>query len=297
VATQSGSSFQYTRTITKQEYKDLVASTNPEDKKTVNGVNYVVVPCYFKTNVAASATTIYAGNDYFTCTPDNFLNVAVAFTDDTELTIASDWTEYFGRKYPVTLTFSVTQEAVAANTPFTINVTENGTTYPYTVRPTSAGTYTYTYYTQSMNGGSISATVTAQITGRDPEVLSATLPMNRRYFVIKAYSFNTNITDFLDTGQTGDGSQIYVDGTYVGWFGRGLSNASDGYLTNAGPKLDYIIDRSYQNKATLTDDMVVSFEVYDPNKHITGETTVKVLDDARNGDLTNLTITFVDHTQ
>ena len=297
VATQSGSSFQYTRTITKQEYKDLVASTNPEDKKTVNGVNYVVVPCYFKTNVAASATTIYAGNDYFTCTPDNFLNVAVAFTDDTELTIASDWTEYFGRKYPVTLTFSVTQEAVAANTPFTINVTENGTTYPYTVRPTSAGTYTYTYYTQSMNGSSISATVTAQITGRDPEVLSATLPMNRRYFVIKAYSFNTNITDFLDTGQTGDGSQIYVDGTYVGWFGRGLSNASDGYLTNTGPKLDYIIDRSYQNYATLTDDMVVSFEVYNPNKHITAETTIKDLDDARNGDLTTLTVTFVDHTQ
>ena len=83
----------------------------------------------------------------------------------------------------------------------------------------------------------------------------------------------------------------------MGWFGRGLSNASDGYLTNAGPKLDYIIDRSYQNNATLTDDMVVSFEVYNPNKHITGETTVKVLDDARNGDLTNLSITFVDHTQ
>lgn len=297
VTGQSGSSFQYTRTVTKQEYKDLVASTNAADKKTVNGVTYVVVPCYFKTNVAASATTVYAGNEYFTCTPDSYLNVGVAFTDDTQLTIASDWTEYFGRKYPVTLTFSVTQEAVAANTPFTINVTENGTTYPYTVRPTSAGTYTYTYYTQSMNGSSISATVTAQITGRDPEVLSATLPMNRRYFVIKAYSFNTNITDFLDTGQTGDGSQIYVDGTYVGWFGRGLSNASDGYLTNAGPKLDYIIDRSYQNYATLTDDMVVSFEVYNPNKHITAETTIKDLDDARNGDLTNLSITFVDHTQ
>ena len=43
--------------------------------------------------------------------------------------------------------------------------------------------------------------------------------------------------------------------------------------------------------------MVVSFEVYNPNKHITGETTVKDLDDARNGDLTNLSITFVDHTQ
>ena len=148
-----------------------------------------------------------------------------------------------------------------------------------------------------MNGSSISATVTAQITGRDPEALSATLSMNRRYFVIKAYSFGTNISNFLDTGQTGDGSSIYVDGTYVGWFGRGLSNSPDGYLTDDGPKLDYVIDRSYQNYATLTDDMVVSFEVYNPNKHITAETTIKDLDDARNGDLTTLTVTFVDHTQ
>ena len=297
VTGQTGSSFQFTRTLTKQEYKDLVASTNAADKKTVNGVTYVVVPCYFKTNVAASATTVYAGNEYFTCTPDSYLNVGVAFTDDTQLTIASDWTEYFGRKYPVTLTFSVTQEAVSANTPFTINVTENGTTYSYTVTPTSAGEYTYTYYTQSMNGSSISATVTAQITGRDPEALSATLSMNRRYFVIKAYSFETNISNFLDTGQTGDGSSIYVDGTYVGWFGRGLSNSPDGYLTDDGPKLDYVIDRSYQNYATLTDDMVVIFEVYNPNKSITAETTLKDLDDARNGDLTNLFVTFVDHTQ
>ena len=272
-------SFQYSRTITKEEYRGLLDSTNPSDKKTVNGVNYVVVPCYFKTSVAASATTIYAYNEYFNTAKDAYLNVPVAFQDDTELTVASDYTEYFGKGYPITIKFNV-----AASTTFTIKVTEGGVERSYNVTP-PVGEYTYTYNTQTINGNdqNISVSVSAQIAGRDIETKSASLTMNRRYFVIKAGSFTTNITTVLDEGQDADGSLIYIDGTYVGWFGRGLDDSSSGYLTNQGPRLDYVVDRFYQNNATLTEDMVVIIQTNDENYVERAYTTIGQLDDARNG--------------
>lgn len=272
-------SFQYARTITKEEYRGLLESTNPNDKKTVNGVNYVVVPCYFKTSVAASATTIFAYNEYFNTASDEYLNVPVAFQDDTELTVASDYTEYFGTGYPVTIKFNV-----AASATFTITVTEGGVERSYNVTP-SVGEYTYTYYTQTINGNdqNISVSVSAQIPGRDVETKSASLTMNRRYFVIKANSFTTNITSFLDEGQTENGAYIYVDGVSAGWFGNNNDPHEDGFLTNNGPKADYIIDRSYQGYATLTEATLVMIEVYDPNKVVRAYTTIGQLDDARNG--------------
>ncbi len=272
-------SFQYTRTITKEEYRELLNSTNPNDKKTVNGVNYVVVPCYFKTSVTASATTIYAYNEYFNTAKDTYLNVPVAFQDDTELTIASDYTEYYGKNYPVSIKFNV-----AASTTFTIKVTEGGVERSYNVTP-PVGEYEYTYYTQTINGNdqNIGVTVSAQIAGRDIETKSASLTMNRRYFVIKKESFTTNISSFLDVGQDADGSLIYIDGTYVGWFGRGLDDSSSGYLTDQGPRLDYVVDRSYQNYATLTEDMEVIIQTNDENNVERAYTTIGELDDARNG--------------
>ena len=272
-------SFQYARTITKEEYRGLLESTNPNDKKTVNGVNYVVVPCYFKTSVAASATTIYAYNEYFNTAKDTYLNVPVAFQDDTELTVASDYTEYYGKNYPVSIKFNV-----AESTTFTIKVTEGSVERSYNVTP-SVGEYTYTYKTQTINGNdqNISVSVSAQIAGRDTETKSASLTMNRRYFVIEKESFTTNISSFLDVGQTADGSRIYIDGTYVGWFGRGLDDPTSGFLTDAGPMRDYVVDRSYQNNATLTEDMEVIIQIDDPNRVVRASTTIGELDDARNG--------------
>ncbi len=82
----------------------------------------------------------------------------------------------------------------------------------------------------------------------------------------------------------------YLDkGTYVGWFGRGLPQASDGYLSNDGPKADYVIDRYYQGYSTLTDGMQVTFRIY--NTDIIATTSIGDLDDARNG-IEIPTITF-----
>ena len=298
-------SFQYARTVTKAEFTDPNFET-----KTVNGVTYKVIPCYFKTTVAASqGTTVYASNEYFSKGQGKFKNTPAAFRDNTSLTITSDYKQYYGKGYPVTLTFYATNEAGSNNIPFTINVTEGSTSGTATLvsktqktegtdlngAPIQYYELVYTYNTKTIDASSISATVSAQYTGNDPESKTASLTMERRYFVIKALSFTTNVTDFLDeleggTKPTGDGSEIYVKdgynetssfGTYVGWFGRGLEDAEDGYLTDNGPKQDYVIDRYYQGYTTLTGTMPVTFRVYNENKTITATTSIEELDNAR----------------
>ena len=306
-------SFQYARTVTKAEYASLEA-------KTVDGVTYKVVPCYFRTNVAASdVTTIYAFNEYFNVGSGKFSNIASAFQDNTVLTIEGgkqtysgvdyQTTELFGKKNPVTLTFYATEEAV--NTEFTITITEGSetTTINYTATNAEEKSFTdgngvvYKYYeqvvnyeTQTTDGATIAATVTATMQGGSEENRDASLAMHRRYFVIAKNSFTTNIASFLVAPNTTDGSQIYVkdgykqdyaESTYVGWFGRGLAESSDGYLGNDGPHADYVIDRFYQDYTTLTDDMDVTFRIY--NTDIIATTTIGALDDARNGTTTNIT--------
>ena len=125
--------------------------------------------------------------------------------------------------------------------------------------------------------------------------------MNRRYFIIAANSFTTNIASFLDEGQTGDGSSIFVNGTYVGWFGNSSGSAvsgRDGYLTNNGPLADYTIDRAYQNYETMAPDDEISFQIW--GKNVYGTTTVDALDDARiaheAGQASTLVVTFTEQT-
>ena len=293
---QTASSFQYKRTISKLEYASL-------ETKTINGVTYKVVPCHFKTNIAVSATTVYAANEYFQVTHDAFTNTPVAFADDTQLTIECDHGDYFGRQWPVTMTFYTSAEAMQTGTirePFKITVTEGNKTTTYTqgvnltitntdpVSVTIGGVehYTYyrqrfTYYTQTINGGSITAKVTATAQSRAEEERAATFVMNRRYFIIGEKSFKVDFKNFLDESATGDGSSIYVKGTYVGWFGRGLSDSSTGYLTADGPLQNYVIDHAYQNYETLTDDDEVYFQIYNPNHDYRAYTTIGELDAAR----------------
>ena len=141
-------SFQYTRTLTKEEFNNLQTTT-------VDGNTYKVIPCYFKTSVGdpngaitgqgvirSDATRIYAGNEYFAVNePGKFSNIASAFQDKTSLTIESGkmgpyfgkeylTTELFGRNNPVKLTFFMTEQALGNinntndDTPFTITVKE-----------------------------------------------------------------------------------------------------------------------------------------------------------------------------
>ncbi len=180
VAGKNDASFQYTRTVTKAEYASLAT-------KTVDGVTYKVVPCYFKTSVAASDdTTVYGSNEYFNVGSGKFSNIAVAFQDETVLDIIGgkqtysgvdyQTTELYGKKNPMTLTFYATQEAVTANTQFSIRITEGSETTTATVTATGSAAnrvsftdgngVTYNYYrqeyayqTKTTDGATITAAV------------------------------------------------------------------------------------------------------------------------------------------
>lgn len=300
-------SFQYVRTVTKAEFATL-------QTKSVGGVSYYIIPCYFRTNVATSATTtIYASNQYFTVGSGQFSHNPLAFRENSELTYTAGentfsnnqkfkTTELYGRGYPITYSFYVTEEAIGKN--FTITITEQGATEPTThtltaeAKETNLETFTdgngvqykyyrqdYIYNTKTLNGNKIDATVT---TTMNSETKTSSLTMQRRYFVIAKNSFKTDIASHLTGGAVADGAQIYVTdnykpefngGTYVGWFGRGLSQAADGALGNDGPKADYVIDRYYQGYTTLTDGMDVTFRIY--NTNIKATTTIEFLDNAR----------------
>ena len=338
-------SFHFVRTVTKADYAIL-------GTKTVDGTTYKVIPCYFKTNVAASATTIYAYNEYFNTASKAFSNTPVAFPDDTSLTISAGdvdltgsvnvgsnnqetWvvnptvsvTQMYGRGYPVTLTFYVTSDVFnddddTTNTTFSISVTEGGVTTTGTAslsKDTSdTDTYgntiykqSYTYYTQTINGASIVPTITATfgngIEGAVQETKTASLTMNRRYFVIGKNSFTNNVSEFSKEGSKEDGSLIYIDDVYVGWFGRQWNNVAghsytEGFINNNGPKDGYVIDRLFQNYAPLTEGALVRFEV---NKFEQAyvETTIGALDNAAinadtsrtHDDAAALNLTFSDH--
>lgn len=298
-------SFQYVRTVTKAEFADLKT-------KSIGGVLYYIIPCYFRTNVDSSAsTTIYASNEYFTVGSGKFSHNPMAFRENSELTYTAGentfsnnqkfkTTELYGRGYLITYSFYVTEEAIGKS--FTISITEQGATDPtedtLTAEAINPDTFKdgngveykyyrqdYKYYTKTLNGNKIDATVT---TSMNSETKTSSLTMERRYFVIAKNSFKTDIASHLTGGAVADGSQIYVTdnykpdfngGTYVGWFGRGLSQSSDGYLSNDGPKADYVIDRYYQGYTTLTDGMDVTFRIY--NTDIKATTNIRFLDNAR----------------
>ncbi len=324
-------SFQYTRTVTKADYAIL-------GTKTVDGTTYKVIPCYFKTNVAASATTVYAYNEYFNTGSKKFSNIPVAFPDDTSLTTSAGSVTYagqsydvvnmYGKGYPVTLTFYATADVFngddTTNTTFSISVTEGGvtTTGTATLSKDEADTDTYgntiykqsyTYYTQTINGASIVPTITATfgngIEGAVQETKTASLTMNRRYFVIGKNSFTNNVADFSKEASKEDGSRIFVDGTYVGWFGRQWNNVPghsyiEGFINANGPKDDYVIDRSFQNYATLEDNTNVRFDVEGyAEATVYAETTIGDLDNAAinanpkrtHADAAALDITFSNH--
>lgn len=279
-------SFQYVRTVTAAEYANF-------GTKTVGGVTYKVVPCQFKTNIAASATTVYASNKYFSSTPEAFDNKKIFFTDESNLTI--EGTQNYGLGWDVKLHFSVTADAVNKN--FNISITEGSTTTNnITFRPTTAGEQTHTYQTKTFGESAVSATITATgNTDQPTENKTATANVARRYFFIKANSFTTNI---ITIGSTDDKSSIFVDNYGAGYVGNGYGeepyDGSDenNYLTANGLQKDYRIDVNYATKPegvtenlVITESSVVKFVLYDTShKNWWATTTAGALDGARRGE-------------
>ena len=216
-------SFQYVRTVTQAEYASLGTTS-------VNGTTYKVVPCYFKTNVDASATTVYAVNtDYFSTTNnfDDFTNIPIAITEGSTLTVQG--TEWYGKEIICPITFSVTQDFIDAHGTITLTITE-GSESPVNVNLvggtdiTAAGDYTYNgYKTKTFGNSDLSVTLsTNTFTDRPTETLSGETTLNRKYFLIAKNSFT--VSGLLQN----NGSMIYMyKGSspnyeyayYGGWFG------------------------------------------------------------------------------
>lgn len=321
VPNESNKSFQYTRTVTKDDYGKL-------ETRSVDGVTYRVIPCYFKTNVDDSDDTeIFAFNEYFEMQLENgkgaqFSNTPVAFRDNFDLKIIDkeqtylgdtyNTTQLYGTGYPVTLAFWVTEDAIGKS--FNISVDEGTNTFEDNLIAQAVNEFTftdgnnvsykyyqqeYTYYTKTINGDAITPTITAAMDGDERK---ASLAMKRRYFVIGARSFKTNIEE-EDIWGAADGSRIYIEdgvreeylnSTYVGWFGRQVNPNTNGFLDKDGPKADYVIDREYQNYKTLEGSYKVYFRIDGAGSeptNITATTSISELDAARNG--TTTTINFV----
>lgn len=108
-----GNTFRYVRTITIEEYNAL-----PTRTVTVEGVTgtYKVIPCYFKTNKAVSATKVYAWNKYFTLIKEGY------FTNSDGIISHASLTEsYYYSGKNVRVEFTASEEGVYTITSDNLN--------------------------------------------------------------------------------------------------------------------------------------------------------------------------------
>ena len=153
VGSDTYNSFQYSRNVKAEEYDNA-------ETRVVEGKTYRVIPCYFKTSVAESATTVYAANEYFKTAFDNFSNGTQVFR--TGATVDITPTEYYGAGNTfITFSFETTDAAVISYT-----VTEGGQTMTVTnVEVTSAGTHTIKVPTQTFDSSDYTVRITGHYKG------------------------------------------------------------------------------------------------------------------------------------
>ncbi len=148
-------SFSYEKTITWEEYQVLNAPT---------GTNYKELPCYFLTNCAESAATVYAYNEY--C--GNAVNCSFVNKEPVLNSVTLSGAQYYGTGRTATLDI----DAADATKELEITIAEVGggtTTIPWVSGQTS-----YTYTTRTF-GGKISATVSVK---NDTESISVSQTRN-----------------------------------------------------------------------------------------------------------------------
>lgn len=183
---EGSKSFQYERILTKEEYDGLTVSGNSK-----------VLPCHFKTNTAASATTIYVVNARSLFTPAHaaFSNGTAVFAN---LHPTITGTEYFGTNHPVTISWDM---AVARTV--TLTITEGTTTSTYTVTNTTTGVNTYTYRTKTFDDGDISVEITYADANNGNQVIAAENTTRRHILWLPVGAFQTNLP-------ASDGPSIYI---------------------------------------------------------------------------------------
>ncbi len=200
---ETENSFQYIKTLNYNDYSSA-------SLKTVNGNRYRVIPCEFKTNTAASETTVYAKNQYFEFAGGSFENGNPVFQDGDLGVVTIKPSDYYGAgnsyhyvEFKTTratgsVNISLTEEGAAAQTKSNYSLASaTDRTGPVN------GLYTYKvpFLTQTFKGKQYSATVTyVPDANLDyAQQISGTATQERWYLFIPAGSFETN----LGTGNYG----------------------------------------------------------------------------------------------
>lgn len=307
VSGSSSNSFQYEKTLTSAIYD---AATT----KVVGNDTYRVIPLYFKTNVAASATTVYVANPYFTTASCSFQNGTPMFpqTDDMEVTVIPS--DYFGagnsyhyvKFLTVTNTGQVKLTLKEGDTTWTDYINLATTTDTHALQHTSVnngdGTYTHTVRipTQTFSGSSYEVTVEPYNAGYT-QSFGTTATLNRGYIYIPIGSFETNIGS--DGYLSSERFRSYTGGVNTGRIGftslgtteydtnYPRSERTDGGFTWSGSEGYHISTANITgNGGTVTEATQIRF--FDPSSHnhttYDGETYVTGWEASVNvGDLTN----------
>ena len=139
------SSFQFLKTLTYSEYS--AAAT-----RVVDGQTYRIIPCYFKTNVAASSTRVYVANEYFSTGSDIFQNGEAIFPETDDMRVEIIPSDYYGAGNSYNYVKFLT---VRNNATVTLTLNEGGTTKTQSVdlATTIADAYAYSHsYTSNGDG-------------------------------------------------------------------------------------------------------------------------------------------------
>ena len=170
--TEGGQYFGFVKTLEYDKYVLRGADGN------ITGYN-TSIDCYFKTSIAASASTVSAYNPYFNPASDSFTNSKATY--DRALTVSlSDEASYYGEGHVVTVTIDAPESTAAMTLAVTLEGLQDTraslkTTY------IGNGQHTLTFYTSDWNttrkvtvSGLTVETDTAKITYTDGEA-SATV--------------------------------------------------------------------------------------------------------------------------
>jgi len=199
---EAENSFQYLKDLDYNTYSTAA-------QKVVNGELYRVIPCHFKTNTAASETTIYVQNGYFNTATGSFENGTAVFQDGDQATVDIYPSDYYGAgnsyhyvefktvRRTGSVDVTLTEES---ETPTTIRVALNANTY-FVSTTGGVSTYRVPFLTKTFKGSNYSATVAyVPDTNLDyAQSISGTAVQERWYLFIPVGAFQTN----LGTGNYG----------------------------------------------------------------------------------------------
>lgn len=200
------STFHFQRTLTKEEY-DALKSAAGESAQTV------AVPCYFRTNIGESATTIYVYNEYFNLADCSFVAYGakyftnLAFPNGVKAVVESPTTFTFSMPTTDPVTVTLTGLEPADNTQLV--ATRADGTYTYT--PTASGTQTLNLKTLNASG-TVKVELAADAADYAPAYLDAVQANNIKIATSATLSFtrkNNTTPDIIESISVEGGTVAY----------------------------------------------------------------------------------------